>query len=115
MLDFILAYWKILLTVYLIGAALTFAATGIFLLWTGKKEEEEREKYPEYYENMDNIGRWGYCIIVLVVSILVGIMWVGLPVVLAGALIFDWIMKKYPKLWGQFGNTEEDEREETEK
>ena len=115
MLDFILAYWKILLTVYLIGAALTFAATGIFLLWTEKKEDEEREKYPEYYEDMDNIGRWGYCIIVLVVSILVGIMWVGLPVVLAGALIFDWIMKKYPKLWGQFGNTEEDESEETEK
>lgn len=80
MLDFILAYWKILLTVYLIGAALTFAATGIFLLWTGKKEDEEREKYPEYYEDMDNIGRWGYCIIVLVVSILVGIMFGDLPI-----------------------------------
>ena len=115
MLDFVQEYWKIILIVYLIGSSLTFAITGFFLFWTGKKEDEEREKYPEYYEDMDNIGRWGYCIIVLVISILAGIMWVGLPIVLAGVLIFDWIMRKYPKLWGQFGNTEEDEREEMEK
>lgn len=115
MLDFVQEYWKIILIVYLTGAAFTFAITGIFLLWTGKKEDEEREKYPEYYEDMDNMGRWGYCIIVLVISILTGIMWVGLPIVLAGVLIFDWIMRKYPKLWGKFGNTEEDEREEMEK
>lgn len=37
MLDFVQEYWKIILIVYLIGAALTFAITGIFLLWTGKK------------------------------------------------------------------------------
>ena len=49
MYQFFMNNWHILLTIYIVGAVLTFIGLIAFFYWIGKAEDEDREMYPEAY------------------------------------------------------------------
>ncbi|MDD2952532.1 MAG: hypothetical protein PHC95_05130 [Parabacteroides sp.] len=108
--NFIIGNSETLLIVYGIGAIVGFILTVIFFLWIGHIEDQEREEIPEYYEDSYNAGfSVGYVLTVGVISILAGLLWFSLPLVLSGLWFWEWTRSRFPDLSGDASNEEDQE------
>ena len=99
MYQFFMNNWHILLTIYIVGAVLTFIGLIAFFYWIGKAEDEDREMYPEAYPE-GNAGAF--------LSWVVGI---GAPLIFIGVWLFGIIDEKFPELMGDFGDDTEEEQD----
>lgn len=107
MLEFIIEHRQLLLTIYGIGAAVVFIATAIFLI-RGLKEEREECIYPDSdYHEPRGRDRILVFIVVLAISALLGILWIGLPVITGDIVVLDWIQGKYPHVLGDLNDKED--------
>lgn len=110
MLSFIMDHWWSLLTVYVIGAVVTFVATAIFVI-RALKEENEEDRYEGLYEPEPGVAEKAVMFIVIFIAIaLMAVLWIGAPIILGGVLLFDKISEKYPQLMG--GMSDEDDKKE---
>lgn len=111
MLGFIIEHHKLLLAIYGIGAVVVFIATAIFLV-RAIKEDKEECMYADcdYYEPSRREKALAV-IVILIVSALLGILWVGFPVITVGVIALDKIQEKYPHIMGGL-NDNEDGKEE---
>lgn len=77
------------MTVYIIGAAVTFVLTFV-IFWMlerqSEKEEREKELFPEYYEEQDRIM---VKLTFFILSVLVAVIWIGVPFILAFIFIMS--------------------------
>ncbi len=85
---FMSQHWSTMVTVYIIGAAVTFVLTFV-IFWMlerqSEKEEREKELFPEYYEEQDRIM---VKLTFFILSVLVAVIWIGVPFI----LVFIFIM-----------------------
>ena len=82
-------HWSTMVTVYIIGAAVTFVLTFV-IFWMlerqSEKEEREKELFPEYYEEQDKIM---VKLTFFILSVLVAVIWIGVPFILAFIFIMS--------------------------
>lgn len=86
---FMSQHWSTMVTVYIIGAAVTFVLTFV-IFWMierqSEKEEREKELFPEYYEEQDRIM---VKLTFFILSVLVAVIWIGVPFILAFIFIMS--------------------------
>lgn len=86
---FMSQHWSTMVTVYIIGAAVTFVLTFV-IFWMlerqSEKEEREKELFPEYYEEQDKIM---VKLTFFILSVLVAVIWIGVPFILAFIFIMS--------------------------
>lgn len=86
---FMSQHWSTMVTAYIIGAAVTFVLTFV-IFWMlerqSEKEEREKELFPEYYEEQDRIM---VKLTFFILSVLVAVIWIGVPFILAFIFIMS--------------------------
>ena len=109
MLDFISRYAHVILVVYLIGAVATFVVTAFSFI--RGLQEDEREQLYLYGEQIEisTAGRILILLVVLVVSFLMAVLWIGVPVILGGIVVIDTIWEHYSNLMGRLNDNEEED------
>lgn len=90
---FMSQHWSTIVTVYIIGAAVTFVLTFV-IFWMlqrqSEKEEREKELFPEYYEEQETKqDRIMVKLTFFILSILVAVIWIGVPFILAFIFIMS--------------------------
>lgn len=90
---FMSQHWSTMVTVYIIGAAVTFVLTFV-IFWMlerqSEKEEREKELFPEYYEEQETKqDRIMVKLTFLILSVLVAVIWIGVPFILAFIFIMS--------------------------
>ena len=86
---FMSQHWSTMVTVYIIGATVTFV---IFWMLERQSEKEEREKelFPEYYEEQETKqDRIMVKLTFFILSVLVAVIWIGVPFILAFIFIMS--------------------------
>ena len=86
-------HWSTMVTVYIIGAAVTFVLTFV-IFWMlerqSEKEEREKELFPEYYEEQETKqDRIMVKLTFFILSVLVAVIWIGVPFILAFIFIMS--------------------------
>lgn len=107
MIDFITNNLKTILLVYEIGEGIVFMGVNVFMWWAGRKEDEA-EKW-EMYE--DTGGKSAYALVILLMAVLAAVIWPGLILVIIGVMLYDKMQQKWPELFGDMTEPDE-EREE---
>lgn len=110
MYQFFMNNWHILLTIYIVGAVLTFIGLIVFFYWIGKAEDEDREIYPEAYPE-GNAGAFLSWVAGLAISVSLSAVWIGAPCIFIGVWLFEIIDEKFPGLMGDFGDDTEEEQD----
>ena len=110
MYQFFMNNWHILLTMYIVGAVLTFIGLIAFFYWIGKAEDEDREMYPEAYPE-GNAGAFLSWAVGIGISVLLSAIWIGAPLIFIGVWLFGIIDEKFPELMGDFGDDTEEEQD----
>lgn len=114
--DFLAEHWESAILIYVIVAAIVFAAVIAFFLWVCKAEEKERELYPDdAYYYPDELGAAGTAkTICIAIPIALGcaLLWFGIPVILLGVWAYSTITEKFPELMGHMADDDEEETEE---
>ena len=90
---FMSQHWSTMVTVYIIGAAVTFVLTFV-IFWMlerqSEKEEREKELFPEYYEEQETEqDRIMVKLTFFIFSVLVAVIWIGVPFILAFIFIMS--------------------------
>lgn len=90
---FMSQHWRTMVTVYIIGAAVTFVLTFV-IFWMlerqSEKEEREKELFPEYYEEQETKqDRITVKLTFFILSALVAVIWIGVPFILAFIFIMS--------------------------
>ena len=90
---FMSQHWSTMVTVYIIGAAVTFVLTFV-IFWMlerqSEKEEREKELFPEYYEEQETKqDRIMVKLTFFILSVLVAVIWIGVPFILAFIFIMS--------------------------
>lgn len=90
---FMSQHWSTMVTVYIIGAAVTFVLTFV-IFWMlerqSEKEEQEKELFPEYYEEQETKqDRIMVKLTFFILSALVAVIWIGVPFILAFIFIMS--------------------------
>lgn len=90
---FMSQHWSTMVTVYIIGAAVTFVLTFV-IFWMlerqSEKEEREKELFPEYYEEQETKqDRIMVKLTFSILSVLVAVIWIGVPFILAFIFIMS--------------------------
>ena len=90
---FMSQHWSTMATVYIIGATATFILSFI-IFWVlerqSEKEEREKELFPEYYEEQETKkDRIEVKLIFFILSVLVAVIWIGVPFILAFIFIMS--------------------------
>lgn len=90
---FMSQHWSTMVTVYIIGAAVTFVLTFV-IFWMlerqSEKEEREKELFPEYYEEQETKqDRIMVKLTLFILSVLVAVIWIGVPFILAFIFIMS--------------------------
>ena len=88
---FMSQHWSTMVTVYIIGAAVTFVLTFV-IFWMlerqSEKEEREKELFPEYYEEQETKqDRIMVKLTFFILSVLVAV--IGVPFILAFIFIMS--------------------------
>lgn len=90
---FMSQHWSTMVTVYIIGAAVTFVLTFV-IFWMlerqSEKEEREKELFPEYYEEQETEqDRIMVKLTFFILPVLVAVIWIGVPFILAFIFIMS--------------------------
>lgn len=90
---FMSQHWSTMVTVYIIGAAVTFVLTFV-IFWMlerqSEKEEWEKELFPEYYEEQETKqDRIMVKLTFFILSVLVAVIWIGVPFILTFIFIMS--------------------------
>ena len=90
---FMSQHWSTMVTVYIIGAAVTFRFD-VCYFWMlerqSEKEEREKELFPEYYEEQETKqDRIMVKLTFFILSVLVAVIWIGVPFILAFIFIMS--------------------------
>lgn len=90
---FMSQHWSTMVTVYIIGAAVTFVLTFV-IFWMparqSEKEERGKELFPEYYEEQETKqDRIMAKLTFFILSVLVAVIWIGVPFILAFIFIMS--------------------------
>lgn len=89
---FMSQHWSTMVTVYIIGAAVTFVLTFvIFGCFKGSpKRGAGKELFPEYYEEQETKqDRIMVKLTFFILSVLVAVIWIGVPFILAFIFIMS--------------------------
>lgn len=100
--------------VYLIVAAVVFAAVIAFFVWIARAEDEERELYTEdeYYYPDEPMNGAETALFVFLMAAGCAILWFFIPVVLVGVWFYTKITEKFPELMGHMADDDNEETEE---
>lgn len=85
---------KTLLIIYGIVAALVFAGSEIFMVKCIYEMKREEEIYQEYDQH-EGLG----CV-ALVASLMLGLLWPAVPMILFGTWLMEMLMQKHPGIMG---------------
>ena len=84
---FMSQHWSTMVTVYIIGAAVTFVLTFV-IFWMLERQSEKEE--PEYYEEQETKqDRIMVKLTFFILSVLVAVIWIGVPFILAFIFIMS--------------------------
>lgn len=84
---FMSQHWSTMVTVYIIGAAVTFVLT--FVIFWMIERQSEKELFPECYEEQETKqDRIMVKLTFFILSVLVAVIWIGVPFI----LVFIFIM-----------------------
>lgn len=108
MWGFIINHWRILLTIYAVGAVVTFVATAVLLIRALKEDDEELIEMDSYEPSEAN--RFLVLVVILVAAALIGVLWCGLPIIAGGVLLLDAVQERFPHIMG--GLSGKDDKEE---
>lgn len=85
---FMSQHWSTMVTVYIIGAAVTFVLT--FVIFWMLERQSEKELFPEYYEEQETKqDRIMVKLTFFILSVLVAVIWIGVPFILAFIFIMS--------------------------
>ena len=85
---FMSQHWSTMVTVYIIGAAVTFVLT--FVIFWMLERQSEKEEFPEYYEEQETKqDRIMVKLTFFILSVLVAVIWIGVPFILAFIFIMS--------------------------
>lgn len=114
--DFITENIRTIGIVYLIVAAIVFVGVLLFFWFICKAEDEERKlyQYDDNYEpyEYDDLNGASTAMLAFILATGLAILWVAIPVILAGAWLYIKIDEKFPQLTG-LGDTDDESEEET--
>lgn len=100
--EFIIQNIRTIGIVYLIVAAVVFVAVATFFIWIARAEDAERELYPDeacYYPD-EPTSTATTVLFIFMVAAGFAILWVAIPLLLAGVWVYGTIAEKFPALMG---------------
>lgn len=90
---FMSQHWSTMVTVYIIGAAVTFVLTFVIFWMLARQSEKEewgKELFPEYYEEQETKqDRIMAKLTFFILSVLVAVIWIGVPFILTFIFIMS--------------------------
>ena len=82
---FMSQHWSTMVTVYIIGAAVTFVLTFV-IFWMLERQSEKEEREKELFPKQDRIM---VKLTFFILSVLVAVIWIGVPFILAFIFIMS--------------------------
>lgn len=100
--EFIMQNIRTIGIVYLIIAAVVFVAVAAFFIWVARAEDAERELYPDdvYYYPDEPTDTATTALFIFMLAAGCAILWVAIPLLLAGVWVYGTIAEKFPSLMG---------------
>lgn len=101
--------------VYVVGAVVVFLAMTVFYIWVDRVSKKEQELYyDEYYYPDDEFAERMSVVVWFVLSLGCAILWVGIPLLICGLIVYTELEEHCPALMGDMTdrNTEEFDKEE---